>query len=79
MNLDPAFIQRNVESLSVIGGVYDLLALVVEHDHREILHRFRLDTSAKSAVELIAEATQPPLIKHNHTKETQCPNSPAQP
>lgn len=34
---DPAFVRRNVRTLSVVGGVYDLVALAVYEDHRELL------------------------------------------
>jgi len=44
---DPAYIQHNIETLSKIGGVYDLLAAQVELDHAELLAKWRLDTGAK--------------------------------
>lgn len=34
---DPAFVRANVRSLSVIGGIYDLVAIAVYEDHRELL------------------------------------------
>lgn len=69
-SLDPAFIQKNVESLSVIGGVYDILALTFEQDHIEILRPYRLDTGAKSALELIREQTNRPTHQHTEQRKT---------
>lgn len=34
---DPAFIVKNVRSLSVIGGVYDFIAIELYETHRELL------------------------------------------
>lgn len=51
--VDPALIQRNIESCSVIGGLYDFIALWLEHDHREILEPWRLDNPSRSALELV--------------------------
>lgn len=36
-NPDPAFVVKNVRTLSVIGGVYDLIAIEVYETHRELL------------------------------------------
>jgi hypothetical protein len=58
LNPDPAFIQRNVMTLSQIGGIYDLLALAVEKDHKEILTEYRLATGAPDAVELLQRQGQ---------------------
>lgn len=57
---DPAYIQRNVESLSKIGGVYDFLAFAVERDHADILRQYRLDTGAKSLAELLRDRGDSP-------------------
>ncbi len=54
-NLDPAYLQRNIESLSGIGGAYDALAMHVQYQHRDILEPYQLATGSKSALELIAE------------------------
>lgn len=60
--VDPAFIQKNIESCAVIGGLYDLIALSLEHDHREILAEWRLDNPSRSALELITTHRKQPRI-----------------
>lgn len=52
-NLDPAYLQRNVESLSVIGGGYDFIAIAVEEAHKHILEPWRAEHGGLSAYELI--------------------------
>jgi hypothetical protein len=52
---DPALVQRNIESLSRIGGAYDFVCLEVERIHADLLRQYRLDTGAKTAVELLRE------------------------
>lgn len=52
-NLDPAYLQRNVESLSAIGGAYDFLAIMVEEAHKHILIPWRAEHGGLSAYELI--------------------------
>lgn len=64
---DPAYIQKNIESLSRIGGVYDLLAAIVEADHIEILTPYRLDTGAKSLSDLFASRDH--WSEHQHTEK----------
>ena len=70
---DPAYVQRNIQTLSAIGGVYDFVALMVEQDHIELLRQYRLDTGAKCALELIAERGHRPLTKE--TEELKCQSS----
>lgn len=36
--IDPAYIRKNLDSLRAIGGVYDLIAVAVEQEHKEILN-----------------------------------------
>lgn len=64
---DPAFIQRNVETLSAIGGVYDYIAQWVEYDHRDILEPHRIATQSKSTVELF-EQRQKAITETNERK-----------
>jgi hypothetical protein len=52
---NPAWVQANIESLSRIGGAYDFVCLEVERIHAEILAPYRLDTGAKTAIELLRE------------------------
>ena len=68
VNLDPAYIQRNIQSLAAIGGLYDLIAWEVETRHADILRQYRLDTGAKSLADLFAERGQQPQ-QHQHTNE----------
>lgn len=68
-NLDPAYLQRNVQSLSGIGGLYDFLALHVQHLHRDILEPYQLATGSKSALELLEEKRRRQAETQTRTKE----------
>lgn len=50
---DPRHIQTNLFTLTRIGGVYDVLALVVEQQHMEILAPWRLDSKAPSVLDYL--------------------------
>lgn len=52
-------IQKNIESLAAIGGLYDFIAWSVEDAHKDILEKHRLDTGAKSLADLLAERNAP--------------------
>lgn len=67
-NLDPAYLQRNIQSLSGIGGLYDFLALHVQHVHRDILEPYQLATGSKSALELLEEKKRRQAENENTNK-----------
>lgn len=65
---DPAHVQHNIETLAAIGGLYDLIAARVEDDHSDILRQYRLDTGAKSLVELLQDRGDQPEHQHTETE-----------
>lgn len=50
---DPEYVQANLFTLTRIGGIYDEIALIVEHAHRSILDPWRLDSKAPTVIEYL--------------------------
>lgn len=63
-------VQRGIETLSAIGGIYDLITLEVERMHSTQLLAYRLDNGAKSAIELLEETGRHVPTEYRQTKET---------
>lgn len=68
---DPRYIQTNLFTLAQIGGLYEVLAVAVEHRHAEILEPWRLDSGAPPVVRYIEH------IHHHrrHQEKEENPNA----